>query len=220
MAQIFRPSFNTIARVSIFGAAFGALGAIGLAYGLMKSQHQTRVSFVIEQPVAFSHAHHSGELGIDCRYCHTSVEWNKYATVPPTHTCMSCHSQIWDDSPMLKPVRDSLANNQPLEWQKIHDLPGFVYFNHGIHVQKGVGCVSCHGRVDQMKLTYKAEPMTMEWCLNCHRNPEKYLRPVEEVFNAEYALSTEDQLKKGLELKTKYNIHSAYYLTNCTVCHR
>ena len=220
MSQIFHPSFNTIARVSVFGAAFGALGALGLAYALMKSQHQTKVNVVVEQPVQFSHEHHVGELGIDCRYCHTSVETNKFANVPPTHTCMSCHSQIWNDSPMLKRVRDSLANDQPLEWQRVHDLPDFVYFNHGIHVQKGVGCVSCHGRVDQMQLTYKAEPMTMAWCLDCHRNPENHLRPKEEVFNMEYALSKADQLAKGLQLKAEYDIHSAYYLTNCTVCHR
>ena len=121
-------------------------------------------------------------LGIDCRYCHTSVETEGFAGMPPTHTCMTCHSQIWSDSPMLEPVRASLRERKPLAWTRVHDLPDFVYFHHGIHVQKGVACVSCHGRVDQMPLTWKEEPMTMEWCLNCHRHPERHLRPKEEVF--------------------------------------
>lgn len=220
MSQIFHPSFNTIARASVFGALIGILGVVLLAYALMESPYQTKVGVVVEQPVPFSHEHHSGELGIDCRYCHTTVETEKFANVPPTHTCMSCHSQIWNDSPMLKPVRDSLAQNNPIEWQRVHDLPDFAYFNHGIHVQKGVGCVSCHGRVDQMKLTWKDQPMTMEWCLNCHREPEKHLRPKSEIFNMEYYLPPDEQLVKGRELKTQNNIHTAYYLTNCSVCHR
>ena len=220
MPQIFHSSFNTIARASVFGALLGVVGLILLAYGLMESPYQTKVGMIVEQPVPFSHEHHSGELGIDCRYCHNNVETGKYANVPPTHTCMSCHSQIWGDSPMLQPVRESLAEDKPLEWQKVHDLPDFAYFNHGIHIQKGVGCVSCHGRVDKMKLTWKDQPMTMEWCLNCHREPEKHLRPKSEIFNMEYALPPDEQLVMGTKLKKENNIHSAYYLTNCSVCHR
>ena len=146
----------------------------------------------------FSHEHHVRGLGIDCRYCHTSVEKSSFAGIPPTETCMTCHSQIWTDSPMLEPVRTSLRTNTPIRWNRVHDLPDYVYFNHGIHVQKGVGCVSCHGRVDQMPLTWKAEPMTMEWCLSCHRNPEKHLRPREEVFNMDW-VPPEDQVDAGPE---------------------
>ncbi len=220
MPQIFHPAMNTISRVSIFGAGFGATALLFLTYLFMKSPNTTQVDVVKDQPIPFSHAHHSGELGIDCRYCHTSVENAAFANVPPTYTCMSCHSQIWTDSPMLEPVRASLAEDKPIEWQRVHDLPDFVYFNHGIHVQKGVGCVSCHGRVDKMPLAYKAQPMTMEWCLDCHRNPEKHVRPKDEVFNMEYALSEAEQLDLGKKLVKDYDIHSPYYLTNCSVCHR
>ena len=220
MPQIFHPSMNTIARLTIFGAAFGVLAALFVGYQYNRSPYQTNVAVVRDQPVPFSHEHHSGELGIDCRYCHTTVEIGPYANVPPTYTCMSCHSQIWADSPTLALVRESLAERRPIHWERVHDLPGFVYFNHGIHIQKGVGCVSCHGRVDKMPLTWKAEPMTMEWCLDCHRNPEKHLRPKSEIFNMEYALSDKEQRAVGRTLFKKHGIHSASYLTNCTVCHR
>ncbi len=220
MAQIFPRSMNTIARISIFGSAFGALGLLLLGYEVERSPFQTEVAVVREQPVPFSHEHHTAQLGIDCRYCHTTVETGPIANIPPTHTCMSCHSQIWNDSPMLAPVRQSLERNEPLHWERVNDLPDFVYFHHGIHVQKGIGCVSCHGRIDEMPLTWKAEPMTMEWCLDCHRQPEKHLRPKDQVFNMEYSLPAEEQLAVGRRLKKEYDIHSSFYLTNCTVCHR
>ena len=220
MAQIFHRSVNTLARLSIFGAGFGVLGLLTLAYLEMKSPYQTKVDVVVEQPIPFSHEHHVGELGVDCRYCHTTVEKNGYAGMPPTHTCMSCHSQIWNDSPMLAPVRESLANDEPIRWQKTHDLPDFVYFNHGIHVQKGVGCTSCHGRVDKMPLMFKAAPLTMEWCLDCHRHPEEHVRPASEIFSMTYALPKDEQVAKGKELVKANHIHSPYYLTNCSVCHR
>src|SRR5262245_51218870 len=177
MAQIFHPSMNTLSRLSIYGAAFFALGALGLVYGYNRSPYETRVRVIPAQPVQFSHEHHVRGLGIDCRYCHTSVEWSSFAGIPPTYTCMSCHSQIWSESPMLEPVRASLRDAKPIRWNRVHDLPDFVYFHHGIHVQKGVGCVSCHGRVDLMPLAWKEKPLTMEWCLECHREPEKHLRP-------------------------------------------
>ena len=220
MPQIFHRSINTLARLSIFGAGFGVLGVLTLAYLEMKSPHQTKVDVVVEQPIPFSHEHHSGELGIDCRYCHTSVEKNGYAGMPPTHTCMSCHSQIWVDSPVLAPVRESLAKGDPIQWQKVHDLPDYVYFPHGIHVQKGVGCTSCHGRIDKMPLVRKAAPLTMEWCLDCHRHPEEHVRPASEIFNMAYHLPADEQKVVGAKLVKDNHIHNPYYLTNCSVCHR
>ena len=140
----------------------------------------------VEQPVQFSHKHHVGDDGIDCRYCHTSVEKGASAGMPETHTCMSCHSQIWSDSAELQAVRASYVSGQPLRWNKVHDMPDFVYFNHSIHIKKGVGCETCHGRVDEKPLMFKSHTMTMSWCLDCHRQPEKYLRPREAVFTMGY----------------------------------
>jgi Cytochrome c7 and related cytochrome c len=218
MAQIFHPGMNTVARLTIYGAAFLALGTLGLTYAYMRSPSETQVRVVRDQPVPFSHEHHVDQLGLDCRYCHTSVETSKVAGVPPTHTCMSCHSQIWKDSPMLAPVRESLAKNEPLRWTRVHDLPDYAYFHHGVHVQKGIGCVSCHGRVDHMPMTWKAEPMTMEWCLNCHRHPEKYIRPKDKVFDLGWKPDV-DQETLGRQLLQDYHI-PVERLTNCSVCHR
>jgi NAD-dependent SIR2 family protein deacetylase len=173
----------------------------------------------VEQPVQFSHAHHVGGIGIDCRYCHTSVETSTFAGIPPTQTCMNCHKQIWLDAPMLEPVRASLANNTNLNWIRVHDLPDFVYFNHAIHVKQGVGCATCHGQVDKMPLMYQAESLLMEWCLDCHTAPEKYLRPRDEVFNMAY-VAPANQLELGLELKRQYNVSSVEHMTSCSVCHR
>ncbi len=205
MPQIFHPSTNTLSRLTIFGASVLVLGLLLSGYLIMQSPYQTQVRVVRPQPVPFSHEHHVRGLGIDCRYCHTSVETSSFAGLPPTHTCMTCHSQIWANSPMLEPVRTSLAENKPLVWTRVHDLPDFVYFNHAIHVQKGVGCVSCHGRVDQMPLAWKEEPMTMEWCLECHRHPEHHLRDRSEVFHMDLVLSTQEQLQKGRELVKSRN---------------
>lgn len=223
MAQIFHPSFNTIARLTIFGAAFVALGLLLLAYGLMGSPWQTEQTVVRDQPVPFSHEHHVRGLGIDCRYCHTSVETSSFAGVPPTYTCMSCHSQIWTNSAVLEPVRASLREDRPLHWARVHDLPDFVYFHHGIHIQKGIGCVSCHGRVDLMPLTAKAEPLTMEWCLDCHRHPERHVRPRAQVFKMDWKPSDEktgeDQVTMGRRLLQEHNIRAGR-LINCSICHR
>src|SRR5689334_1771480 len=182
MAQIFHRSTNTISRFTIFGSLVVVAVGLWAALQLERSPYTTFAGVARPQPVPFSHEHHVRGLGIDCRYCHTSVEKSGFAGIPPTETCMTCHSQIWTDSPMLEPVRTSLRTNTPIRWNRVHDLPDYAYFNHAIHVNKGVGCVSCHGQVDQMPLTWKAEPMTMEWCLSCHRNPENHLRPVAEVF--------------------------------------
>jgi hypothetical protein len=169
--------------------------------------------------VEFSHQHHVGGLGIDCRYCHSSVEVSSNAGIPPTYTCMSCHSQIWSDSPTLKPVRDSLADDTPIQWNRVYSLPDFVYFNHSIHVDKGVGCVTCHGRVDQMPLMAKAQTLHMEWCLGCHRAPEQYIRPREEVFNMDWQPPNGDQLTLGRRLVEEYHIQSVSVLTSCSTCH-
>jgi Cytochrome c7 and related cytochrome c len=216
MAQIFHRSFNTLSRVSIFGAIF-VLTGLGWAWAkFVRSDYVTGVGVVREQPVPFSHQHHVAGLGIDCRYCHTSVETSKFAGIPPTRTCMNCHNQIWVDSPMLEPVRDSLRTGKPLTWNRVHNLPEFVYFDHSIHVHKGVGCSTCHGQVDQMPLTRQAESLYMEWCLNCHRNPERFVRPRDQVFNMAWQPPS-DQWEKGLELLKAHKIEKR---TDCSICHR
>ena len=219
MAQIFHRATNPLSKASIFGGVFIIAAIIYVFDLLYKGPYVNEVSVIREQPVPFSHKHHVKELGLDCRYCHTSVETSAFAGIPPTHTCMSCHSQIWASSPMLEPVRASLALNKPLVWTRVHDLPDFVYFHHAIHVQKGVGCVSCHGRVDKMPLTWKEEPMTMSWCLDCHRHPERQLRDKSEVFLMDLALSASQQMEKGRELVKKNHVE-VDRLTNCSVCHR
>src|SRR5881227_954239 len=177
MAQIFHRSANTLARVSILGAVVGlaALGAI--AFELQRSAHVTRQDEARVQNPPFSHQHHVSGLGLDCRYCHTSVESSNFAGIPPTKTCMNCHSEIWTNADILEPVRASYRNNTPIWWTKLHDLPDYVYFNHEIQINKGIGCASCHGPVDEMPLTYQHGSLQMEWCLDCHRNPAKNIRP-------------------------------------------
>ena len=159
----------------------------------------------VVQPVPFSHQHHVGILGIDCRYCHTSVERSSFAGMPPTKTCMNCHSQIWVGSQMLEPVRESYRTNESLRWHRVYNLPGFVYFDHSIHVHKGIGCSSCHGRIDEMPFTYQVPTLLMEWCLDCHRNPERQIRPREEVFNMKYEPPA-DQLDLGRKLVKEYGV--------------
>jgi hypothetical protein len=217
--QIFHPSANTLARLSVFVIAIAPLGLLALNYMLLQSPFQTNVRVIRDQAVPFSHEHHVGGLGIDCRYCHNSVETSSFAGIPPTHTCMTCHSQIWSGSPMLEPVRASLRNRRPLVWTRLHDLPDYVYFHHAIHVQKGVGCVSCHGRVDRMPLTWKEEPLTMQWCLECHRHPERHLRPRESVFLMDWSPPNGNQLALGRELVSKQGVQ-VEQLTNCSICHR
>jgi hypothetical protein len=218
MSQIFHPSTNTFSKATIFGAIFFLIGLGALGLALARSPYVTDVGVVRPQPVQFSHEHHTNALGIDCRYCHTSVEEAQYAGMPPTHTCMSCHSQIWNDSPALAPVRESYATGIPIAWNEVHRVPDYAYFNHSIHIQKGFGCSECHGQVDDMTLMYKAEPMTMEWCLDCHRNPQDRIRPVEEVFNMDY-VHPPNQAELGRQLLTEYNIPHKD-LTQCYVCHR
>jgi hypothetical protein len=215
--QLFHRSTNTIARVTIFGALFVIAGLAWVGAEIARSSYVTQVGVAREQPVPFSHKHHVAGLGIDCRYCHTSVLDSSFAGIPPTHTCMSCHSQIWADSPMLEPVRESYRTDRSLEWVRVHDLADFVYFNHSIHLNKGIGCDTCHGRVDQMPLTWREASLQMEWCLECHRAPERYVRPREEVFNPDWAPPGGDQLALGEKLVAEYRIRK---LDDCSTCHR
>lgn len=215
MPQVFHPSFNTISRVSIFGAVFIAMGAFAIAYSVVRSPYVTEVGVVREQPVPFSHKHHVGEVGLDCRYCHTSVEESASAGLPPTQTCMNCHAQLFKDSPLLAPVRDSFRTGKPLAWTRVHDLPDFAAFNHSIHVNKGIGCSTCHGQVDNMPLMWRESTLQMQWCLDCHRNPEKHIRPREEIFNMNWKPADDPQFD-ARKLVVDYHVQSK---TNCSICH-
>lgn len=219
MPQIFHPSTNTFSRVSIFGAVFIIAGITIVLTAFFRSSYNTDVGVPIEQPIPFSHEHHVNGMGIDCRYCHVSVEQSDFADIPPTKTCMTCHSQIWADSPTLAPVREAYQSGEPIRWVRVNDLADYVYFSHQIHVQKGVGCETCHGRVDRMALTWKQNTLYMDWCLECHRAPEKYLRPREAVFEMGYQ-PPEDQLVLGRRLVEEYDIASPLRLDDCYVCHR
>ena len=183
MPQFFKPSTNTITRFALYGFVFVVALVAAIGYAIDRSPYETRQDVPREQPVPFSHKHHSGELGIDCRYCHTTVEKSSFANIPPTSICMNCHSEMWAASPVLEPVRESYRTGRSIEWTRVHDLPMFVYFNHSIHVSKGFGCSTCHGRVDQMPLTWQAASLQMKWCLDCHRHPENYVRPLDQVYN-------------------------------------
>jgi hypothetical protein len=221
MSQIFPRSANALARSSLFGVLSLVLFLGWLVFTLMRSSWATKQDEFVEQPIQFSHAHHVGGMGIDCRYCHTSVEKSAFAGIPPTKTCMNCHSQIWSTAPILEPVRASFRNDTNLEWIRVNDLPDFVYFNHQIHVKQGVGCDTCHGPVDKMPLMYQAKSLLMEWCLECHRAPEQFIRPRAEVFNMNYRLpSGVTQVEQGLRLKQEYGIATKEHLTSCSVCHR
>lgn len=218
MAQVFRPAANTIALLVIASLGAAPILLAGLVYSLMKSPYVTDQSVTREQPVPFSHAHHVGGLGLDCRYCHTSVTTARFAGIPPTETCMTCHSQLWTNAAMLAPVRESLATNTPIHWQRVHVLPDYVYFDHSIHIAKGVGCSTCHGAVDRMPLMRQAAPLTMGWCLDCHRHPEKAIRPRDKVFDMKWT-PPKKQLAEGRRLMSEYHIDTAH-LTDCAKCHR
>src|SRR5919106_2185834 len=213
MGQIFHPSTNTISRVSLFGGAVLLVALVAGLAAINESPYITEVGVARTQPIPFSHKHHVGDNGIDCRYCHTSVETSSFAGIPPTATCMNCHAQIWTNADMLAPVRNSFSSGQPIRWSRVHRLPDFVHFNHSIHVAKGIGCASCHGRVDKMNLMYQASPLTMDWCLSCHREPEKYIRPRSEVFNMEYV--PVNQAEIGPKLVEQYAVKK---LTSCSTC--
>lgn len=235
MPQLFTNNANTIARVSVVIGAVLALVVVWAWYELNTSAYNTGQFLEYQQPVQFSHKHHVGDDGIDCRYCHTSVETAAAAGLPPTQTCMNCHSQIWSDSPYLAPVRDSLANNQPIQWRRVHDLPDYVYFNHSIHVNKGVGCSTCHGRVDEMASVYQKSTLQMKWCLDCHKDPGRFIREINTdetkqdnsaIYDMTWRAGNEGQrtngadADQGRELAKKYKVKSRAVMTTCSTCHR
>ncbi len=219
MPQLFRRSANTLARLSILLGVLAAGGAGWALLELSRSPYITQAFVARDQPVQFSHKHHVGDDGIDCRYCHTTVETAASAGLPPTKTCMNCHSQLFSNTQYLEIVRASWKNNQPIKWIKVHDLPDFAYFNHSIHVNKGVGCSTCHGRIDEMPGIWNVASLQMEWCVQCHRDPEAVLREKKDITNMEWQAGP-DQALKGKALAQKYNIQSKEVLTSCSTCHR
>ncbi len=245
MAQIFHPGFNTLARLGVLAAVTGPVAVILGASAISRSSYNTKVGVAPDQPIPFSHEHHVNELGIDCRYCHTSVEKSAHSNVPPSETCMSCHSQIWTNSPLLDPVRESYRTNTPLKWNLINKVPEFVYFNHSIHINRGLNCNTCHGPIQKMQMTYKGQYFHMVWCLECHRNPEKFVGKREDVFGLyerAQRTSAKDygglprreqellrhgglvprtgaELEEGKALVKQYGIKTKQ-LTDCTICHR
>jgi hypothetical protein len=219
MAQIFHRSTNFIARFSVFSALFLiGLGMIAVL-AVARSPYMTRENISREQPVQFSHKHHVGDDGIDCRYCHTGVETSAVAGIPPTKTCMNCHSVLFNNAPYLEPIRASFRDDKSIEWVKIHRLADFVYFNHSIHVNKGVGCTTCNGPIDQMPLVFQANTLLMQWCLDCHRNPAPNLRPMDKVFAMDWKPGP-DQKEQGQKFIAERKIRTTVELTNCSTCHR
>jgi hypothetical protein len=217
MAAAFGPRANTVVELVL---ATTAVGLILLFLGprlFARVDYVTGVGFVAAQPVPFSHRHHVSGLGIDCRYCHTTVETSATAGYPATHICMTCHSRIWTSAAILEPVRDSLARNVSLRWTRVNRLPDYVFFDHGIHIAKGVGCTTCHGPIGEMPLTWKGASLQMGWCLDCHRDPAPHLRPADRVFDPDW--QRDSQTPSGAALMAQYGIDSAR-LTDCSVCHR
>ena len=217
MPAIFQPSANLFSKLVLLGMAGLAAGGIGWWLLWPRTDWVRRTGFTVQQPVPFSHEHHVAGLGLDCRFCHISVEVSSNAGMPPTYTCMTCHSQIWTNAALLAPVRHSLADNIPITWNRVYNLPDYVYFNHSIHINKGVGCESCHGHVDRMPLTYEATRMTMRFCLDCHRNPGPNLRPREAVFDTEWHRTKDTPSPAAL--LALYHVPNRR-LTDCSICHR
>jgi hypothetical protein len=217
MAQLFDPSANTLLRIALVALIIGPMVFILGMIGSQWSPYITGRGHTPEQPVPFSHKHHVGELGLDCRYCHASVEDTAFAGMPSTHVCMTCHSQLFTGVPMLAPVRESLANGTPLVWARVNALPDYVYFDHSIHIAKGVGCAECHGPVHDMPLMQQAQPLSMGWCLSCHRDPGPRLRAQDAITDTTFVAHNSPQ--RAAALMKAYDIHSAH-LTDCSVCHR
>lgn len=216
MPQLFRPYADTVARIVLTAIVVVPLLAVAVAYWVAASEYVTDRSITLDQPVPFSHAHHVGGLGIDCRYCHTGVETSAVAGIPPTHTCMTCHSQLYTQTAMLAPIRTSLAEGRPIRWNKVNKLPDYVYFDHSIHIAKGVGCSTCHGNVATMPLMRQAAPLTMGWCLQCHRDPAPNLRPAADIFDPDW------HTPAGHSARVQKIAHAIdnKHLTDCSVCHR
>ena len=239
MPQLFSRSADMMLQAVLIGGILLVTLLFSALFAVVRSPDITNQNVTIEQTVPFSHQHHVGDIGIDCRYCHQSVETSAIAGVPPTQVCMNCHRELWNQSEMLAPVRESWETGQPLVWNRVHDLPDYVYFNHSIHIHKGIGCYECHGEVDQMRLTRQAEPLTMHWCLDCHRNPEAHVRPRSLVFTPkpleDLADTTEFQEAvatllaqdarddSGVVELLRQRLATDYHLderTDCYTCHR
>jgi hypothetical protein len=216
MPQVFNAKSNVLARATFLIA--GLLLLVIILAGMYMTPYTHRTGIALDQPAPFSHKHHAKELGIDCRYCHTGVEEAPYAGIPATEVCMTCHSQIWTNSPLLLPVQESYLKNIPLRWNKVNKVPDFVYFDHSIHIARGVSCFTCHGDVTEMNLTFKTHAFEMLYCLDCHRNPEEFLRPTDEVFNAKYEPPA-NQKDLGRQLMEKHAINTKQ-IEDCWVCHR
>jgi formate-dependent nitrite reductase cytochrome c552 subunit len=216
LKALFAPSANSIYWLAIgtIAAAIIALPVLMIAWA--RTPYATGAQEPLEQPVKFDHRHHVRDDGVDCYYCHAGAQRTPYAGVPATSLCMGCHNQVWPDSPELAPVRRSYFEGRPIHWRRVNAMPDFVFFDHGIHVNKGVGCVTCHGRVDQMGRVYQAEPLTMRFCLDCHREPEKHLRPLDRITDMEWVPSP-SQAEVGRELRAKLGVRS---VVDCTGCHR
>ncbi len=218
MSQMFPRSANAIARLSLVGLALAIPLLLGLWAAYNQSSANTGVGVVHQQPIAFSHVIHAGQLGLDCRYCHTTTENSPFAGMPTTEQCMTCHSQVAQGFPGVAEVIASQQSGTPIQWQQVYHLPDYVYFDHSIHISKGVACETCHGRVDEMSIVYQATPMTMQWCINCHRDPAQYIRPRQDVALMGWSADPRQQMT-GEELVYEYGIKTQH-LTDCDVCHR
>jgi hypothetical protein len=215
--QVFSPGLVLALKVGALATLAATVASVFLWRRYIALQ--PAIGDPVPQVIPFSHKHHVGDDGIDCRYCHTSVGNSAFAGIPPLSTCMTCHSQLFTTAPVLAPLRTAFAGGQRLSWNRVYDLPNFVYFDHSIHIAKGVGCSSCHGRVDQMPLTERQAPLSMQWCLGCHRAPENYLRPPGQIFNMGWRPGA-DQRQLGARLRRFYHLHSTRLLTSCSTCHR
>lgn len=219
-SPLFRPVHDHLLRALLLLAGLGFALAVFLSYWYWQRATWQWTNVALDQPVQFSHKHHVGQLGIDCRYCHTGVDTSAFAGLPPTETCMTCHSQLWTQAPLLQPVRDSAERNRPLRWNRVTNLPGYVYFNHSVHINRGVACATCHGRLDEMPMTYRAVEMKMDWCLSCHRDPTAHLVPASQVtvpVPNPHVVDWVDSDHAALEPLTA---QQKARLTNCSVCHR
>src|SRR5271170_7143776 len=219
MPQLFHRSANSTARMSILAVVILATLGLTVVLGGVRSPNFTNQYLTRDQPIQFSHKHHAGDDGIDCRYCHTGVETSATAGIPPTKTCMNCHSVLFNTADYLEPVRESYRTDKSIDWVRVHRLADYVYFNHSIHISKGIGCSSCHGQINQMPLVFQASTLQMEWCLDCHRNPENVLRPHDQVFNMDWKAPS-NQAEIGKKLAVEYKIRTTAELTSCSTCHR
>ncbi|MBC8401311.1 MAG: ammonia-forming cytochrome c nitrite reductase subunit c552 [Candidatus Marinimicrobia bacterium] len=215
MAQIFPKWTNKLPLILVVGTLI-VLTSIVLLIWWFGSPQYTDVGYQPKQPVPYSHKLHAGDLGIDCRYCHTTVETTATASLPPTQTCMNCHQLILPESKKLLPVRESWATGKPLEWVRVHKIPDFAYFDHSVHINAGVGCASCHGNITEMEVVKLVEPLSMSWCLTCHRDPDQHLRPLAEITNMKWT-PPDDQIQLAQQFKLERNIKTR---EDCSTCHR